>query len=275
MVSLSLGLCVCATVSARGEVLTGLTYIGGGSGNIFTFDSSSPGTILTSFGTSGVGGGEIFVGIDYLGSVLYGVSSAGKLYTLNDTTGVASLVGSFGTLNGFYFGVDASAAGIRITSDLDMNFLVNPATGALISSTPTLTPSTLSIDAIASQGGTMYAVDSQANTLNTLNVGTGTITPIGPMGYDVSGKNGFEISGTTGIAYFASGVSSSALDANLYTINLTTGLAGLVGTIGSGSGLLVYGLTSPSPVPEPGTAALLLLSGSGFGLLALARRRRQ
>jgi hypothetical protein len=272
IVALSVCIFTYVALPVQGETLTGLTYIGGGAGTLFTINSSSPGSILNSVGITGSGGGEVFVGIDYLGSVLYGVSDAGKLYTINPSTGIASLVGAFGTLNGLYFGMDASAAGIRIVSDADVNLLVNSSTGALISSTPTLTPTTLTIDAIASQGSTMYAVDSVANTLNILNTATGTITPVGAMGYDVSGKNGFDISSVSGVAYFASGVSSSALDANLYTLNLSTGIASLVGEIGPGEGLLVYGLTAP--VPEPSIVELFFAGGSGLGLLALARRRR-
>jgi hypothetical protein len=173
-------------------------------------------------------------------------------------------------LNGIYYGVDASAAGVRIVSDADINLLVNSSTGALISSTPSLNAS-LNVNAIATTGGLTYVIDSAANTLNALNTGTGNATLIGGLGYDVSAKNGFDISSGTGTAYFASGVSSSALDANLYTLDLGTGLANLVGTIGPGDGMLVFGLTV---VPEPGTAALFLSGGAGLALLTLVRRRK-
>jgi len=256
----------CGAFSAQSEILTGLVWNGN---NIFTIDSSAPGTLLTSVGVSGLQGGDILVGIDYLGSNLYAAGQAGNLYTLNPTTGAASLVNHFGSLNGLYYGMDASAAGIRIVSDADINLLLNPITGAVISSTPTLSPTTLTIDAIASLGSTMYAVDSVANTLGTLNTATGAFSTIGAMGYDVSGKNGFDISQISGTAFFASAVSSSGVDANLYQVNLSTGFASLVGTIGPGEGLLVGGLTT---VPEPSSIALGLVGG--VGMLALLRRRK-
>ena len=254
--------------SAKAENLTALVYLGN---QIFTFDSSNPGTILTSVGISGLQGSDTLVGIYYLGSTLYAIGSAGNLYTVNGTTGAATLINHFGPLNGIYFGMDASAAGIRVVSDADINLLLNPSTGAIISSTPTLTPTTLNLGAIASSGSTMYAVDSLANTLGILNTAAGTFATTGAMGYDVNGKNGFDISPATGIAYFSSAVSSSGIDPNLYTINLATGFASLVGQIGQGEGTLIDGLTV-TPIPEPGSIALALAGGAG--MIALLRRRK-
>ena len=268
VVAVALGVAMVAGSSAKAENLTSLVYLGN---QIFTFDSSNPGTILTSVGISGLQASDTLVGIDYLGSTLYAIGSAGNLYTVNGTTGAATLINHFGPLNGIYFGMDASAAGIRVVSDADINLLLNPSTGAIISSTPTLTPTTLSLDAIASSGSTMYAVDSVANTLGSLNTATGAFATIGGMGYDVSSKNGFDISPTTGIAYFSSAVSSSGIDPNLYTVNLATGFASLVGQIGQGEGTLIDGLTVTA-VPEPGTFALALAGGAG--MIALLRRRK-
>src|ERR1022692_411686 len=267
VVAVALGVVMVAGSSAKAENLTGLVYLGN---QLFTFDSSTPGTISTSVGVSGMQGGDTLVSIDYLGSTLYAIGSAGNLYTVNGTTGAATLVNHFGPLNGIYFGMDASAAGIRIVSDADINLLLNSSTGAIISSTPTLTPTTLNLDAIASSGSTMYAVDSLANTLGILNTAAGTFATIGIMGYDVNGKNGFDISPATGIAYFSSAVSSSGTDPNLYTINLEPGFASLVGQIGQGEGTLIEGLTVT--VPEPGTTALALIGGAG--MIALLRRRK-
>ena len=268
VVAVALGVAMVAGSSAKAENLTALVYLGN---QIFTFDSSNPGTILTSVGISGMQGSDTLVGIDYLGSTLYAIGSAGNLYSVNGTTGAATLINHFGPLNGIYFGMDASSAGIRVVSDADINLLLNPSTGAIISSTPTLTPTTLNLDAIASSGSTMYAVDSLANTLGILNTAAGTFATTGAMGYDVNGKNGFDISPATGIAYFSSAVSSSGIDPNLYTINLATGFASLVGQIGPGEGTLIDGLTVTA-VPEPGTIALALAGGAG--MIALLRRRK-
>lgn len=265
---LAVALGVAMVASAKAETLTALVYLGN---QIFTFNSSNPGTVLTSVGISGMQGGDNLVDIAYLGSTLYGIGSAGNLYTINPTTGVVNSTVHFGPLNGIYFGMDASASGIRIVSDADINLLLNPTTGAIISSGPSVNPAGTDINAITHVGSTMYAVDSLANTLGILNTATGAFSTIGPMGYDVSGKNGFTYSTLTSTAYFASAVSSSGVDPNLYTINLATGFASLVGQIGPGEGTLIAGLTV-NPVPEPGTTALALLGGAG--MVALLRRRK-
>jgi len=93
----------------------------------------------------------------------------------------------------------------------------------------------------------------------------GTLNSIGSLGVNAGSIAGFDISGTSGIAYAALDIGGLS---SLYTINLTTGSASLVG--GIGSGLSVSGLTV-SPVPEPEHYAMIA-AGSllGFGLL---RRR--
>src|ERR1039457_1541280 len=142
VVAVALGVAMVAGSPAKAELLTGLVYLGN---QLFTFDSSNPGTVLHSDRVTGLPAGDRLVGIDYLGSTLYAVGSAGNLYTINPTTGVVNTTVHFGPLNGIYFGMDASAAGIRIVSDADIDLLLSPA-GAILSST-TLTPSALNVDA--------------------------------------------------------------------------------------------------------------------------------
>jgi len=65
-------------------------------------------------------------------------------------------------------------------------------------------------------------------------------------------------------------------NSQLFTIDLDTGAASLVGTIGT-PGLTLTGLAAvatkePAIVPEP--ASLLLLNIGGLGLFAVIRRRR-
>ena len=72
-----------------------------------------------------------------------------------------------------------------------------------------------------------------------------TLNTVGPLGVNAGAANGFDISGATGTAYAAL---RNAGPSSLYTINLSTGAASLVGPIGSG--LALTGLTI---IPNAGT----------------------
>ena len=63
-------------------------------------------------------------------------------------------------------------------------------------------------------------------------------TPVGALGVDTGDNVGFDISGTSGIAYAALTVTGVA---GLYTVNLATGAATLSAAIG-GPGIVVAGL---------------------------------
>lgn len=266
-VGLGLALAASGSVNAS-ETLVGLVS---GSNQIFYFDSSDPTTILGSYGITA---SDTLMGIDYWGNTLYGVGSSGKVYILPQTGGAATLLASvpIGSLGGgLYYGVDASAAGIRIVTDADVNVLVNYGGGYTVDTS--LNPSSLTISAISSYGSTMYGIDklpSQYGVLNTINTSLGTASSIGVnLGYQISRINGFDISAASGIAYFASAVSSSGPVPDFFTVDLTTGVASIVNQFGLEGGQYVSGITV---VPEPTTTALAVLGG--VGMLAMLRRRK-
>ncbi len=155
-------------------------------------------------------------------------------------------------------------------SELGQNLTASRTTGVAAVG-PAVNPAGTFLSALAyrSSTGTMFGIDSSANTLGTFNPATGTYSTIGRLGFDVARNNGFDIN-ASGVAYLASGATSSDVQANLYTVNLATGMASLVGLIGQvGDNTLLRGLTI---VPEPGTGALLV---GGLALLALNFRRRK
>src|SRR5688500_2149021 len=76
---------------------------------LVSFDSATPGTLTNDFTIAGLQAGETLHGIDFrpANGQLYGVSSVNNLYTLNVTSGAASLASTLSTpLNGTAFGVD-------------------------------------------------------------------------------------------------------------------------------------------------------------------------
>ena len=64
-----------------------------------------------------------------------------------------------------------------------------------------------------------------------LSPNTGTVTTVGPLGFDAANANGFDITSCNGTAYAVLSVSGTS---RLYTINLASGTGTLVGQVGAG-----------------------------------------
>jgi len=290
-----LAMALLPILPAKSETL----YVLSTADQIISFDSASPGNLLSARGITGLQSGESLLGIDYRPSsgTMYGLGSSSRIYTIDPNTGGASVVGSgqfTPLLNGITFGFDFNpvADRIRISSDFDQNLRAHPDLGTVVATDGTITYAAgdpffgqnPKIDGVAynnsfpGAGSTiLYGIDSLLNTLVTIgspSPNDGTVHTVGALGFDVSRFNGFDISGLSGIAFLASPAASSDPGANLYEINFVTGVATLRGKIGDAdTDILVRGMTAFYPVPEPGIAALLAFGG-GFGAFILWRRRR-
>ncbi len=261
--------------------------------NLVSYDSAAPGTFLTNVPITGlVDQFESVIGIDFRPAtgVLYAVGNAPgsifRLYTLDTATGVATRIGSSDlTLGGNWWGIDFDpvADQIRLVSDANANVRINPLTGALSGTDSAINPSGAVIalaydrnDTNAGTPTTLFGIDSTSDQLVRIGsvngspsgAGTGTVANIGSLGFNTESSAGFDIA-PSGTAYAAlSG--TDPFSPQLYTVNLSTGAATLVGQIGSGSDGII-GLAVPTaPVPEPAGAVLLGVSGLLLGL----RRRR-
>ncbi|MBI1918453.1 MAG: DUF4394 domain-containing protein, partial [Planctomycetes bacterium] len=230
--------------------------------SLLRFSAAAPGTILGTTPITGLVGGETIAGIDFRPATgqLYGLSSQSRLYVINPFTGAATQVGSSGafTLNGTSFGFDFNPVPdrIRVTSDADQDLRLNPNDGTLTSNDPPLAyalgdpnfgvnPNVVGSAYTNSVAGTttttLYDIDSNLDILAIQNPpNNGTLNTVGPLGVDTSDVVGFDIvpgSNTALATLTVGGVSS------LYTINLTTGAATLVGNVGAGTvarGLAVF-----------------------------------
>lgn len=257
---------------ANAEQIAGLTF----DGKIVTFDSSTPMTIATSFAITGLTAGDTLLGIDLrpANTLIYGVSQTGRIYTLT-TTGIASLITTLSVVpTGGKFGFDFNpmADRLRIISETDQNLAANVSDGVTASQTA-ITRAGGHIDIVGSAytnnfAGTtstvLYGIDSVSDTLVVTSApGGGVYTNVGLLGPGITNTNnvGFDISGSSGIAYLS-------IDSAFYRLNLATGAATFIDTVGAGP---LVGFTSIAPVPEPATWGMVIL---GFGIVGSTLRRR-
>jgi hypothetical protein len=254
---------------------------------LFTFDTATPGTISNGLAISGfASANENIVGIDFRPATgqLYAMGSFGQLYTVNTSTAVLTAVGSATTIDGTSFGFDFNPTldSIRVVSNTNKNYVVNPNTGAQLAATDLffpigdpafgVDPNVVGIAYTNTLGGPptqLYAIDAGIDVLATLANDTGVLGTVGGLATVNTGSLvGFDVfSPSAGVNFaYATLTPTGNSVSNLYTINLATGAASLVGQINGGT--LVTDI-AVVPVPEPTAFAAIGLAGA-----ALMGRRR-
>ena len=282
-------LIVCAVSAAPSTARGAQTYGVTTSNVLFTFDTATPGTISNGFAISGFASAiENIIGIDFRPATgqLFAMGSFGQLYTVNTSNAVLTAVGSPTTIDGTSFGFDFNPTidRIRVVSNTNKNYVFNPITGGLDLAATDLSygagdpavgvdPNVVGIAYTNTLGGPptqLYAIDAGIDVLATLANNTGVLSTVGGLATVNTGSLvGFDVfSPSTGVntAYATLTPTGSSIS-NLYTINLATGTATLVGQINGGT--LVTDI-AVVPVPEPTALATTCLIASAL----LWRRRR-
>lgn len=215
-----------------------VAYAVDASNNLHIFDFNNPGTPVTKAITN-LQASETVFGIDMRPATgqLYALGSTGRIYTLNTSSGAATMVGvaPVAILNGTDFGFDFNPVvdRIRIVSNTGQNLRVNPNDGLLVATDTSLNPGTPNVTAAAyinNFAGTattvLYDIDSTTDMLYMQNPpNAGTLVVVGSLGIDVTASNGFDIGGTSNIGYAILTVGGTS---GIYTINTTTGAATLI-----------------------------------------------
>ena len=271
---------------------------------IVSFDTATPGTITNTVTLSGLTAGDAVVGIDFrpLDGVLiglgynsgtgtvrvYSITAAGVASSINGNTltigiGLARVTADF----------NPTANAIRVvTSGATGNNLRIPTGGTGVLTTDTdLNPANTGIRATAysrnNAGGgtsgatTLYEIDGTNNALVTqgsidfftgsgTSPNTGTLTSVAALtGVVGSTIVGFDIFNAAGTAAASAGTAFVATSTTLSSLNLATGAAASLGTIGSG--LTIVDIATVVPEPASLTlCGLAVVAFAGFG-----RKRRK
>lgn len=222
--------------------------------NLVRFNSSRPNTILGTVAITGLQGGENVLGIDFRPATgqLFALGSNSRVYRLNASTGAATFVGTLTTaLNGTNFGFDFNPVPdrIRITSDADQNLRANPMDGTnLVDGTlayaagdpnagqnPNIVASGYTNSFAGTTTTTLYNIDSNLDILTIQNPpNNGTQNTVGSLGVSIGNEAGLDIAPGNNTA-LAALQSTTAAGSSLYSINLTSGSASLIGPIGGGA----------------------------------------
>ena len=248
-----------APAQARGELL-GVSE----TNKLVSFNSAAPQKLCTSATISGTQAGESILGIDArpADSGIYALGSTGRIYTLDTATAVATFKATlaadaadttnpFTALDGTDFGVDFNPVPdrLRVVSNTGQNLRINVDSGATTTDT-VLNPAGSAVTGAAYTNGfagagttTLYGIDVANDRLviqgqPSGNPNNGDLAAAGALGVsgDVQSLAGFDINGRNNGAIAALNL-AGATTSELHTIDLATGAATRVNTIGGGERL--------------------------------------
>lgn len=226
---------------------TGQTIYAVDLGNNFAlFHSASPGTVDRELAITGLLAGDRIVGIDFrpLDGKLYGVGIDSRVYIVDTVTAVASPVGATFTpaLNGEHFGVvlDPATDRIRIQSaESGQNLRLDPATGQVTNEDAVLayaagdpneafTPEIAATAVTTGAAGATYGIDWLLDEFVVMaDPSSGQVTSVGSTGEVTAACAALDV-GVNGVIYAS--MTTGGIN-SLYTMNVSTGAATLLGAI--------------------------------------------
>jgi Domain of unknown function (DUF4394) len=237
-------------------------------GQLVSFRPGRPGALLSSVAIGGLAAGEQLLGLDFrpASGELYALGSTSRVYVVDAASGFASALGSgpfSPLLAGSEFGFDFNPVPdrIRVVSDAEQNLRLNPNNGALAAvdqplafaagdvnfgADPSVTAAAYTQNFAGTATTALYGIDAASGNLVLQNPpNNGTLNTIGALGIAGFGlATGFDISAYGGaLATLAPGAGGAS---SLYTVNLSTGAATLVGAV-AGAALRDIAIEPPSP----------------------------
>jgi len=262
-------------LSLTSSTLLAQTVLGLNDANsLVRFSVNSPGAVIATTPVSGLQGGDTLVGIDVrpASGALYALASSGRLYTVDPVSGAALLASTLDVLpTGAFFAVDFNpvADRLRVVSDTGQNLRVNVDTGvtvvdgAINPAGPMIGAGAYTNSIPAAPSTALYDIDVPSSTLFLQSPpNDGTLVAVGELGVilDAGANNGFDI--LTDGGDFAYAVLRVEGTTGLYSIDLASGAAALIGPVGGNPALTGMAIvTAPLIPPAPATATAIGLSG--------------
>ncbi len=207
---------------------------------IFNPTAAAPTLIVKAITGNKAGKNILRIDMRTINDTLYAVGSTSRIYTINASSGAAAMVGTgplTTLLTATQIGIDFNPTvdRIRIVGNTGQNFRVNPIDGSLtVDGSISLASAAISGAAYTNNfaGATttvLFDIDSTGDRLYKQDPpNNGTLVDVGALGVNVEANSGFDIGGTSGLAY---GIFTVGGVQKLYTVNLTTGAATAGATI--------------------------------------------
>ncbi|MBD2756117.1 DUF4394 domain-containing protein [Spirosoma validum] len=241
-------------------------------------------TATTPISISGTMQDERILAIDFRPATgqLYGVSNQSRMYTINPMTGRVQPINMNTTpftpaLSGTIVGLDFNPTvdRIRLVTNMGQDLRLNPETGTVAATDGMISgPMGVAVSEVAytnnfagATSTTLYDIDPATDRLYIQNPpNNGTLVDVGPLGLDITGAAGFDISPTDNTQGLVAVTFNGASE--LQQINLSTGrlqkLGNLPGNIiglaiptqptayavDGSNNLLIFNPMSPAPVTK-------------------------
>ncbi len=264
----------------------GVRLIGLAENNILLRFTSTRPSEVTQVEVGGASGTVLGIDVRPADGRLYGVTTSNDLYQIDAASGVARLVSTLtAAFDGSpHCGVDFNpqADRLRLVAESGQNLRVHADLGAVAVDgalayvagdrhagvRPRIAAAAYTKNVRAAPDTRLFDIDFRLDVLALQDPpNDGGLRTVGPLGIDFEPRGGFDIvtgpdGGETGFA--ASG-------GVLYRIDLATGAAAALGTIGDGRGALIglavesSGPTSPAAAPHPGAPAARMMGAAGLG----------
>ncbi|KAB0324806.1 DUF4394 domain-containing protein [Janthinobacterium sp. PLB04] len=220
---------------------------------IVTFKTATPNTLDANVAVTGLAAGERLLGFDIRpkDGLLYGISSAGRIVTIDPATGAATVKATlaadaadatapYTAIAGTAFGVDFNpvADRLRVIGNTGQSLRINVDTGATTTdgavnragATPAVTAAAYTNSFAGTTATMLFDIDTASASLALQNPpNDGTLVNVGLLGVAAAGDVGFDIAGgANGLALAALRTAATG-PSSLYRIDLATGAAVLSG----------------------------------------------